>query len=160
VVAASTRPLAEGASGATGLEGVLASVGLGLPRAIVVDPTLEVREIPHALLITDGYGNHPIDAGFARARATLWLQPRVVLAGKGTRVLVHASDGSWGGLDLARDPPIRDAEDIAGPVALAALGGQRVIALGSAASFATGMLDTGASAGDLWLSRAVRYAAG
>ncbi len=160
LVAASTRPLAEGADGATGLEGMLAGEGLGLPRAIVVDPTLEVREIPHALLVTDGYTDHPIDAGFARTRATLWLQPRVVLAGKAAKVLVHASDASWGERDLAHDPPIRDADDIAGPVALAALGAHRVIALGSAASFATGMLDTGASAGDLWLARALRYLAG
>ena len=51
---------------ATGLEGVLAADGLGLPPAIVVDPALAVRELPGALLVTSGYADHPINRGFAR----------------------------------------------------------------------------------------------
>jgi hypothetical protein len=35
-----------------------------------------------------------------------------------------------------------------------------VIAIGSAESFASGLIATGASAGDLWLAHAVRFAAG
>ena len=32
-------------------------------------PTLAMRELPGALLIADGYADHPINAGFADARA-------------------------------------------------------------------------------------------
>ena len=46
-----------------------------------------------------------------------------------------------------------------GPVLLAAIGPHRVIALGSAESFATSILAGGASAGDLWLVNAIRFLA-
>jgi hypothetical protein len=68
---------------ATGLEGELAALGVGLPAAIAIDPTLVVRELPGALLVTDGYAAHEINAGFPRMRATLWFQPRAVLAERG-----------------------------------------------------------------------------
>ena len=158
VVAAATRPIANGGSGTTGLEGVLASEGLGLPRAIAIDPSL--AEVPNGLLVTQGYAAHPINDGFAGARPTLWVEPRVVIATGAAKPLVSATGASWGERDLERDPPVRDPDDLAGPVALAAVGLHRVVAVGSAESFATGLLVSGASAGDLWLARAVRFAAG
>ncbi|HSR97043.1 MAG TPA: Gldg family protein, partial [Kofleriaceae bacterium] len=144
----------------TGLEGVLAEDGLGLPPAIAVDPSLGVREVQNALYVVDGYAEHSINAGFAKTRPTLWIQPRAVVALGGARPLIVATSASWGERDLV-DPPAKDPDDLAGPVALAAIGSsQRTIAIGSAESFTTAVLAGGASAGDLWLTRAVRYVSG
>lgn len=162
LVAAASRPVPSGLA-ATGLEGVLGSAGLSLPSAIAVDPSLTVREIPGALLVVGGYAQHEINRGFAEARATIWFQPRAVVASSGAQPLVSASSASWGERDLENSPPQQDATDIAGPVGLAALGSPRrgrIIALGSAESFTTAILEGGISAGDLWLSHAVRYLAG
>ena len=161
VVAAAGRPVPGGGLAATGLEGLLGTEGIGLPPAIAVDPTLAVRELPGALLVVDGYADHPINQGFARARATLWYPPRVVVVEDGAKPLVRASDASWGERDLQHAPATRDPDDLAGPAVLAALGGKhRVIAIGSAESFATSLLASGASAADLWLAHAVRFASG
>ncbi len=162
LVAAPSRTLAErGGLATTGLEGLLAADGLGVPPAIVVDPTLTVRELPGALLVVDGYREHPINSGFAGTRATLWFQPRAVVATAGASVLVAASAQSWGERDLVTAPPRADGDDLAGPVALAAIGKSgRVIAIGSAESLSTAVLSGGASAGDLWLARAIRFLAG
>ena len=160
VVAGAAAGAAGDALPATGLEGVLAAEGLGLPPAIAVDPALAVRELPNALLVTAGYADHPINRGFAGARATLWIQPRAVVVGGAARPLISATPGSWGERDLI-DPPARSPEDVAGPVALAAIGGaHRVIALGSADSLTTAELARGVSAADLWLARAIRFATG
>ncbi len=162
IVAAPSRTLAErGALASTGLEGVLASEGLGLPLAIVVDPSLTVRELPGALLVVNGYSDHAINSGFAGARATLWFQPRAVVATAGASVLISATSQSWGERDLVTAPPRADTDDLAGPVAVAAIGtSKRVIALGSAESLSTAVLASGSSAGDLWLARAIRVLAG
>jgi hypothetical protein len=138
---------------------VLATHDLGLPPAIAIDPSLAVREIRGALLVVDGYAPHPINAGFAQTRATLWFQPRVVVAGATATPLVQASAASWGERDLVHGPPEKDLDDLAGPVALAAIKG-RVLALGSAESFTTAVLRGSASAGDLWLAAAIRHVAG
>jgi hypothetical protein len=172
VVAAASRPVPNGPQLApTGLEPVLANAGISLPLAIAVDPSLAIREVPGALLIVDGYARPAgarsaaersaaeIDAGFANARRTLWFQPRVVVATGAARALVSASAQSWGERDLEHGPPTKDADDLAGPVALAAVSG-RIVAIGSAESFTTAALASGASAGDLWLEQAVRFAAG
>jgi hypothetical protein len=149
-----------GALPPTGLEGVLVAEGLGLPAAIAVDPSLAVREIPNALYVVDGYADHPINQGFVRVRPTLWVQPRAVLVSGGARSLVAASAASWGERDLI-DPPAKNADDLAGPVALAGIGStHRVIAVGSADSLTSAVLAGGASAGDLWFARAVRFASG
>ncbi|MEO7734306.1 MAG: Gldg family protein, partial [Kofleriaceae bacterium] len=117
---------------ATGLEGLLAGEGLGLPPAIAIDPRLAVREVPLAVYVTTGYADHPINRGFAGSRPTLWIAPRAVLVAGGARPLVSATAESWGERDLI-DPPAKDADDLAGPVALAAIGSHaRVIAIGSA----------------------------
>jgi ABC-2 type transport system permease protein len=145
---------------ATGLEGVLAAEGLGLPRAVAVDPALAVRELPGALLVTAGYADHPINRGFAHVRATLWVQPRAVITTGAAQPLISATPGSWGERNLI-DPPARDADDVAGPVALAAIGGShRVIAIGSAGSLSSSELSRGVSAADLWLVRAIRFVTG
>lgn len=164
LVAAASRP-AVGAHGtrlaATGLEGVLAAAGLGLPPAIAIDPSLTVREIQGALLVVDGYAQHAINHGFAGTRPTLWFQPRAVIATRGALPLVTASRTSWGELDLVTAPPQQDDGDIAGPVALAAVGrGGRIVAVGSAESFTTAVLRGSASAGDLWLANTIRFLAG
>lgn len=160
VVAAPSRSLATGELATTGLEGVLATVGLGLPPAIVVDPSLAIRELPGALLVVDGYTSHAINRGYAGTRATLWFQPRAVIAGQGATPLVTASKASWGEMDLVTAPPARDLTDLGGPVALAAIGvGERVIAIGSAESLSTAVLIGGASAADRWLAGAIRYLA-
>jgi hypothetical protein len=144
---------------ATGLEAVLAADGLGVPPAIAVDPTRRVREVENGLLIVDGYADHPINRGFAGLRATLWVQPRTVVVTGGARPLVSATAASWGERDLV-DPPARDADDLAGPVALAAIGAvHRVIAIGSAGSFTSAALAHGGAA-DLWLARAIRFVSG
>lgn len=161
IVAASSRPAAKGELAATGLEGILAPEGLGLPVAIAVDPTLAIRELPGALMIINGYAKHDINAGFVAARRTLWLQPRVVVAQHGATALVLASADSWGERDLDHGPPQKNADDLRGPVAVAALGAHhRVIAIGSAESLTSAALLGGASAADLWLVQAVNFAAG
>ncbi|MGE0870898.1 MAG: Gldg family protein [Kofleriaceae bacterium] len=159
VIAAASRSVDGGVS-PTGLEGMLAGEQLGLPPAIAIDPVLSVAELPGALLIADGYADHPINAGFARARGTLWFQPRVVVAGAGATPLVSATATSWGERDLMA-APTQGTEDLAGPVALAALGSSgRVVAIGSAESLSSAMLSGGASALDLWFANAVRFVAG
>jgi ABC-2 type transport system permease protein len=160
VVAAAGRSVPGGGLAATGLEGLLGTEGIGLPPAIAVDPNLAVRELPGALIVVDGYADHPINQGFARARPTLWYPPRIVVIDDGAHPLVSASAASWGERDL-QHAPTRDPDDLAGPTVLAALGArQRVIAIGSAESFATSILASGASAADLWLAHAVRFASG
>lgn len=162
LVAAASRPIT-GAStslATTGLEGLLGTHALGLPPAIAVDPGLEVREVRGALFVVDGYTPHEINTGFAATRATLWFQPRVVLAATGATPLVTASPTSWGERDLVHGPPEKNEDDLAGPVVLAALGIGRVIAVGSAESFTTAVLAGSASAADLWLANAVRFLAG
>ena len=150
----------QGGLPATGLEGVLANDGLGVPPAIAIDPALAVRELPNTLKIIDGYADHPINRGFAGARWTLWFQPRAVVAIRGARPLVSATAASWGERDLI-EPPARDGDDLAGPIAVAAIGAShRVIAIGSASSLTSQLLSGGASAADLWLSRALRFVAG
>jgi len=157
LVAASSRTLPGSAS--TGLEGVLAAEGLGLPAAIAIDPSLAVREVEGGLLVQDGYADHPINAGFPRTRATLWFQPRAVVVDGGT-ALIRTSPAGWGERDFIAAPQ-KDLDDLGGPVALAALGRKlRVIAVGSAESFATSLLAGGAPANDLWLAHAVRWLGG
>jgi hypothetical protein len=159
VVAAEVNPLTS-ALPPTGLEAVLGAEGLGLPAAIAIDPSLAPREVPGALYITSGYADHPINRGFAGERPSLWFQPRVVVATGGARPLISATPASWGERNF-RDPPARDADDLAGPVAVAAIGSShRVIAIGSAESLTTELLTASPSAIELWLTRAIRFASG
>jgi ABC-2 type transport system permease protein len=141
-----------------GLEAVLAAEGLGLPAAIAVDPALAVRGMPGALLVTAGYAAHPVNDGFVGDRATLWQRPRAVVTDGGAHALISTTASGWGERDLSSDVASKDPDDLAGPVALAAVGAgkaHRVIAVGSAESFARN-----AYANDLWLANAVRWLAG
>lgn len=161
VVAAAASRTLDGSLGRLGIEAVLSAEGLGIPAAIVVDPSLTVRELPGALLVSEGYADHRINAGFRGARPTLWFQPRAVITEAGALPLISASAQSWGERDLLHAPPARDGDDLAGPVAVAALGASgRVLAIGSAESLSTAVLGGGASAGDLWLAHAIRVVAG
>ncbi len=157
LVAAAGRTLPDHAT--TGLEAVLARDGIGLPAAIAVDPASSIREVPGAILVIDGYAEHPVNRGFARTRPTLWFQPRPVLA-PAAKQLVTASKESWGERDLVTSPPTKDGDDLAGPVVLAAVGGEhRIVAVGSAESFTSSFITGTAVANDLWLARVVRWLA-
>jgi hypothetical protein len=161
LVVASSRHLADGGA-PTGLEGLLATEGLGLPAAIAIDPSLAVREVDGGVLVIDGYADHPINAGFAKTRPTLWFQPRAVIGGT---ALVSTTATGWGERDF-RSAPQKDLDDLGGPIVLAAIGKgaatgkTRVIAVGSAESFTTSLIGGGAPANDLWLARCVRWLAG
>jgi hypothetical protein len=146
--------------GRTGLEGVLAQSGLGLPFAIAFDPAWTVKDIPGSILVFTGYGDHRINAGFASARPTMWVLPRAVLVENGARALITASPDSWAETSLGAASPERGPDDVAGPIVLAALGkSERVIAIGSAEDFSTVSLAGYSSAGDLWLAQAIRFLA-
>lgn len=160
VLVAARSTARDGQLPGTGLDAVLAAEGLGLPPAIVLDPTLTPRELPLSLLVFEGYADHPINTGFQGARATLWYQPRAVVVRPPARALIAATAASWGERDLLASPMRADPDDLGGPVALAGLGSSgRVIAVGSAESLSTAVLGSGASAADLWLARAVRVLA-
>jgi hypothetical protein len=119
-----------------------------------------VESVPSSILIFWGYADHPINRGFHNARATMWVAPRVVVTTNGARPLIQASPASWGETQFATQSAIRDDDDIAGPITLAAIGaGDRVIAVGSAEDFWTVAIAGHASAGDLWLAQAIRYLA-
>ncbi|CAN5260697.1 hypothetical protein BH11MYX1_BH11MYX1_52440 [soil metagenome] len=172
LVAAASRPVPNGPDlAATGLEGVLAGKGLGLPLAVAIDPSLAIREVPGALMITTGFAKPPvaspavpgaaasINASFIARRRVLMFQPRAVAAKRGAVPLISATAASWGETSF-HTQPAKDESDLAGPIVLAAAGNRdRVIALGSAESFTTAALEGGASAGDLWLEHAVRWLA-
>ncbi|MEO8705826.1 MAG: Gldg family protein [Kofleriaceae bacterium] len=159
LVAAASRALTNG-RGATGLEAVLAADKLGLPPTVAIDPGLAVPGMANTLLVVSGYADDPINAGFAGARGTLWFQPRAVITNAGARALVSATTESWGERDLVAEPA-KDLDDLAGPVALAAIGAtNHVIAVGSAESFSTELLRLVPAANDLWLVRAVRWLSG
>ncbi len=162
LVAAAARVVGRGDDriGRTGLEGVLAQSGLGLPLAIALDPAWTVKEIQGSILVFAGYTDHPIDRGFANARPTMWVLPRAVLVENGARPLITASPESWAETALDAESAERGPDDLAGPIVLAAIGkGDRTIAIGSAEDFSTVSLAGYASAGDLWIAQAVRFLA-
>jgi hypothetical protein len=159
VVAAASRTLV-GGSGATGLEAVLAAEGLGIAPAVAFDPESGVGDPrEYTLLLVDGYSDHSINAGFSTVRPMLWTHARPVLVEGAAKPLVSTGRKSWGERAYPGDP-IRDEDDLAGPLALAAVGTRRVIAIGSEGTFATKILQLGVSASDLWFARAVRFASG
>jgi ABC-2 type transport system permease protein len=160
LVAASARRVPDGTLPATGLEALLGQNGLGLPQALAADPALARSELPGALFVATGYAPHPINDGFERTRTTVWYPPRAVLVTKGAKPLVSATAASWGERDLDNPVATKDADDLAGPVALAALGEHKVVVVGSAESFERQLVGAGASAADLWAAHAVRWLAG
>jgi ABC-2 type transport system permease protein len=162
LVAASARVVGRGDDriGRTGLEAVLAQSGLGLPRAIAIDPAWTLQEIQGSILVFAGYTDHAINRGFPNARPTMWVLPRAVIAEAGARALITASPESWAETTFDAQSAERGPDDLAGPIVLAAIGkGERVIALASAEDFSTVSLAGYASAGDLWLAQALRFLA-
>lgn len=129
---------------ATGLETVLAGVGIALPPAIVLDPEHDVG-IPLSWGTVDGYAAHPITSGFVGRRLTVWFAPRrVEAAGEGGAVtLVRAGDAGVTVTDLAR---LREASPPGqpGPAGVAAAAetpaGARVVVLGSARALTSEVL--------------------
>ncbi len=160
LVVAASRPVPDGPDlAATGLEGVLGGRGLGLPLAVAIDPSLAIREVPGALMITTGFAKHSINASFIDRRRVLFFEPRAVTVARGALPLISATAASWGETSFHAQPA-KDEADLAGPITLAAVGNHdRVIAVGSAESFSSAALEGGASAGDLWIEHAVRWLA-
>jgi ABC-2 type transport system permease protein len=129
----------------TGLEHLLERQGVRLAAAVAVDPAFETGA-PLAWATFVGYGEHPISAGFAGRRATVWIKPRAIepLDAKDVTAspLVRTSPAGWGERDLtlARAPEKPGPDAILGPVSIAvatedARTGARVVVFGSARSF-------------------------
>jgi hypothetical protein len=180
VVGLSSRTLDErGRPVPSGLELVLAAAGIALPAAVAVDPRGQLGE-RGALRVFEGYAAHELNRGFARARATVWWTPRVLEVTPPATALVSGSAASWGEVDLVTSPPRQGEDDLPGPVVLAAAldrpapapgaapgagpsadvgAGGRVVVMGSMESLASPVLAAGTSALDLWMVRALRWAA-
>jgi hypothetical protein len=145
---------------ATGLEPVLARYGIELVDAVAVDAGLAL-DTPGALRVIDTYAEHPITAGFARRRTTVWLFPRTVSVEPPAEAIVATTAAGWGERRW-RDPPVaRDPDDARGPAAIVAVAEQgrgRVAVIGSAESLSSAVAP-GASAGDLLALRAIRWLA-
>ncbi|MBK7537075.1 MAG: hypothetical protein IPI49_17270 [Myxococcales bacterium] len=116
-----------------------------------------------ALRVLQGYAAHELNRGFSRVRATVWWTPRALEVTAPAQALISASATSWGETDLAGAAPARDDRDLPGPVVLAAALDRadrgRVVVVGSMESAASAVLAGGGSALDLWLVRALRWAA-
>ncbi len=177
VVSLASRKLdARGQLPASGLELLLAAAGIELLSAVAIDPSAQLGK-GGSLRVFDGYGAHAISEGFPRARATVWWTPRVLAVRAPAEALVRGSGESWGETDLMA-PPVRGPDDVAGPVVLAAAvepaaqavrtaggGGEpssapgRIVVMGSMESLRSPMVTAGNSALDLWMARALRWAA-
>lgn len=162
LVALAGRDVGGGSSAAlapTGLETVLAAWGVRTPAAWAVDPTLAVP-LPLALRVVDGYADHPITAGFAGRRYTVWQRARPIVADDGV-ALVRTTAAGWGETDLTA-PPHRDDRDLPGPIAVAVAVERpkgRVVVLGSAESIAARFAERG-HGGDLLAANAIAWLAG
>ncbi len=175
VIAASSRAedagvaTGAGALPATGLEPVLARVGLAIAPAVVVEPATAL-DLPGAFTVVDGYGDHPAVEGFARRRFTVWQWARPVTlapaAGVTVVPLVTTSPRAWATADVAGAAAATapGAHDLLGPLRLVvwargARGGP-VVAIGSAESLASAAAASGVGAGDLLLASILAEAAG
>jgi hypothetical protein len=153
---------------ATGLEPVLHAYGLDLVDAVAVDPDLAL-DTPGALRVIATYGAHPITAGFAGRRGTVWLVPRVIAVGARAVALVSTTAAGWGERSWQTPPPAYGPDDVKGPIAIAAAAETatgapagaargRVVVIASAESLSSAV-PAGASAGELLAARAVRWLA-
>lgn len=163
VVGLSSRALdARGELLPSGLELLLAASGLATPPAVAIDPDAAVAA-DGSMRILEGYDAHELNRGFARARATVWWTPRVLAVTAPAQPLVHGGARSWGEVDLVSAPPTPGEADVPGPAVVAGaldradLG--RVVVMGSMESVSSAVLAAGASALDLWMVRALRWAA-
>jgi ABC-type uncharacterized transport system involved in gliding motility auxiliary subunit len=145
--------------------------GVRLGPGIAVDPERQIR-IALSWITDDGYGEHPIVAGFAGRRVTYWFAPRWLepVPGEGVTAtaLVTTTPGGFGETSVAslrRAPPALDAADRAGPVAVAvaaerAAQGARVVVFGSARTFSSEVVDRGLGASDMLLASSVAWLTG
>ena len=149
----------------TGLEPVLARFGIAPADAVAVDPSLAIDAGAAggggAIRVLAGYADHPVTAGFARRRATVWVVPRALELAAPAVPLVSTSAAGWGERRWSAPPVARDPDDLRGPVAIAAAserGTGRVVAIGSAESVSSAVI-AGASAGELLAHQAIRWLA-
>jgi len=166
------RVLLAAGEGTVGLEEALHARGVELHQAIVVDPEAEIGA-PGVWATLNGYGDHPVAAGFRGRRLTIWHQPRWVATRPAGPVsawpLVQSSPGSWaesapspGQLRSRTAPSQGDARGPL-PIAVAAednTSGARLVVFGAARSFATGELERNGAANDALLSRSVAWLTG
>lgn len=166
-----------------GLDLLLAEFGIRALAADVVDPDAALTGAD-AWFTTTGYERHPITAGFADRRATVWLRPRalqlVAVPGAGSGdpssgdsgslrppvsqyPLVVSSPSAFGETSpAALGPARRDERDIAGPLAVAVAAedsgtGARVVVLGSAESVSAQVGATLGSSGGLLVVRSLAW---
>jgi ABC-2 type transport system permease protein len=159
------RLLVAAGDGPTGLEELLARHGIALRDARVVDPDAEIGA-PLVWATLNGYGEHPVVAGFGGRRLTIWHRPRWVET-RGAAPLVLSSPRGWAESDVAalRAGAGPGEGDVPGPVAIAAAAesvetAARIVVFGAARSFATGELERNGAANDALLSRAIAWLTG
>lgn len=152
----------------TGLDAVLATVGLSLPRALVVELG-DRLDLPLAFRVTTGYGEHPALRGFAEWRPTVWQRARPVriapCAGCTQVPLVTTSRRSFATRDLANAAALEAPTDpdLLGPLAIAAWArgqGGAIVAIGGAESLASAAPRAGVGAGDVLLAALLAELAG
>lgn len=136
----------------SGLEPVLGAWGVDAGDGWVVDDEAAVP-LPLAFRVVDGYGEHPITAGFAGRRPSIW---------QGTRALV--ARGADATVLVATGPRGRrvDGAGAAGRLPLAVAverGAGRLVVLASAESIAADVAGRG-TAGTLLAARAIGWLAG
>jgi ABC-2 type transport system permease protein len=170
LVAASSGEVGEVAGATlpdTGLELVLAEHGIGLPRAVVVDPASGV-ELPLTWMTAEGYGEHPVSSAYQRRRLTVWERPRALsLEPDGPVALVSSSATGWGEIDADQlvDGPAQDGDDLPGPVPIAAAARNpaseaRLVVLGSALSPSSHLVGRGLGVQDALVTSAVTWLVG
>ncbi len=151
---------------ATGLELVLAEVGIKTPAAIVIDPARSIA-VEGAWATADTYApDHPITSGFQRRRLTVWQRPRAVLAlGPAATALVTSSATGWGETDLTTafaGDPAAGPGDVLGPVSVAVAtetaAGARVVVVGDAGVASEAL--AGGAAGDVLITAAIAWLTG
>jgi len=137
---------------ASGLEAVLGARGVDAGAGWVVDDDASVP-VPLGFRVVDGYGDHPITAGFAGRRATVWQATRA-LAVRGTDATVLVATGPRG--------HAVDGSGATGRLPLAVAierGPARLVVLASAESIAADAAGRG-TGGELLATRAILWLAG
>ncbi len=154
----------------TGLEPLLLRHGVAVRDAVVVDPAAELGA-PLTWGVLNGYGEHPISAGFRGRRLTVWRAPRWIeplrMPDVETYPLVSSSAGGWAESDPAslrvRADAAPDAADVRGPVAVAVAAERRtsrVVVFGSARSFDAAELERSGAANDALLASSIAWLTG
>jgi ABC-2 type transport system permease protein len=152
----------------TGLETLLPAWGVRLGPGVVVDPERQIR-IALSWITDDGYGDHPIVAGFDGRRVSYWFAPRWIAPAdapgvKSVALVSSTPNGfaetSLGGLRTG--PPRQDGKDEAGPVAVAVAAEKpdaraRLVVFGSARTFSSEVVDRGLGSSDLLFASSIAW---